>query len=199
METTEIFAERIVNAIIDGWTNHSRNFTSKAEAVRYWAKEIDGYIIAFPTDAEVNKQANLHPVLKTFGTSMEHLAFRSGFRECAKWLYLKFKQVIFPTDAEVTEKVNAMEKRKERSGIHGGVVWCANDIYKMVNWLREKINQSPLPAHEKYPEVNFRKQIAEEMSRTELIERLCELNTQYRKLRDEYFEMKLKEKQSPEM
>ena len=45
---------------------------------------------------------------------------------------------------------------------------------------------------DKYPEVHFRKQIAEEMSREELIDRCCELNELYNNIRAEWIEYKLR-------
>ena len=45
---------------------------------------------------------------------------------------------------------------------------------------------------EDFPDIDFRKDIAEELSRGELIERLCEMNTQYRLIRQELFNAELK-------
>ena len=57
-----------------------------------------------------------------------------------------------------------------------------------VHWLERKVLNDSQFTQLDFPEINFRKDIAEELSRDELINRICEMNENYQKMREEYFE-----------
>jgi len=65
--------------------------------------------------------------------------------------------------------------------------------YKIGDWATIDKLESELSAlqqeseSEKFPDIDFREQIANELSRDELIERLCEMNKVYREMREEWF------------
>ena len=59
-------------------------------------------------------------------------------------------------------------------------------------WMRDRLQQpeqtDPFSPTDKFPEIDFRTDIANELSRDELIERLCEMNEKYQTMRKEWFE-----------
>jgi len=53
--------------------------------------------------------------------------------------------------------------------------------------IKERILSRLKDEGEDFPDIDFRRDIANELSRDELIDRLCEMNESYRKMREEWF------------
>ena len=75
---------------------------------------------------------------------------------------------------------------------------CINDLLEYLHAGGDGLPEHELcpdgsKRDEYLPDVNFREDIANELSRDELINRLCEMNKLYQQMRKEWFEMTLKQ------
>jgi len=126
---------------------------------------------------------------------------RNNFIDGAEWGYAQQPQKVeqgrwIDVNDRLPEESCSVIVATDQKGI--GNMWYDNLLKwhalkngaKVTHWM-------PLPEHpsiilveqeEEFPEINFRRDIAEELSRDELIERLCDMHKSYSEMRKEWFD-----------
>jgi hypothetical protein len=88
------------------------------------------------------------------------------------------------TKEQIVEVLEKHTRKIDDSDYHDEAIFDEIDNFSSIASELESLQEDK----QDFPDIDFRKDIAGELSRDELIERLCEMHENYQKMRKEWFE-----------